>query len=244
MAYFYLIIFVLAYAAAEDQDSRTCYQKDILTLVLKQRETDTRVRELGHSMENDLRDIHGKINGIESELQTKLSAMQRNLSSLQRDNDKFRNEISSLTQKYDQLAAKVNSSGTPPKNGFLATLSSNYTPSVNPSNIVFNSVTTLVGGGYSSGTGIFTSPTSGLYVFSTTIKIQLGHSRSHAWFSIKKNAVTIVRLHLEDIDSNSETTSGSVLLSLQAGDRVFVTCESILGTILGDDYTFFSGFPL
>ncbi|WAR31325.1 hypothetical protein MAR_033867 [Mya arenaria] len=90
--------------------------------------------------------------------------------------------------------------------------------------IVFNNVVTDVGGGYNLGTGVFTAPINGLYVFSTSVMVDLSTSSTLAHIRISKNGNHIEYLYIIDSNSEYETGAGTVILSLQVGDTVKVAC--------------------
>ncbi|WAR31321.1 C1QL4-like protein [Mya arenaria] len=146
-------------------------------------------------------------------------------------------------QRLDVMVKNMTDSLHHPPVAFFATMSSVIASSSSRQTIVFNNVVTDVGGGYNSGTGVFIVPVDGLYVFSTTVMVDLSTSTTHAIFNIKKNGNDVVSLIVQDRDDNYETVSGTVILSLQVGDTVKVTCNDS-GRNIYDRYTFVSGFKL
>ncbi|WAR31312.1 C1QT3-like protein [Mya arenaria] len=113
-----------------------------------------------------------------------------------------------------------------PPVALIATLSSSFTTSTTSQTIVFNNVVTDVGGSYDPGTGVFAAPVEGLYVFSASVMVDLSTSANNAYIRISKNDSNIVTLYVNDIDGNFETGVRTVILSLQVGDTVKMTCDS------------------
>lgn len=123
------------------------------------------------------------------------------------------------------------------------------TPTVNNhlgvgQNIIFDDVITNIGNAYNSHQGIFVAPVSGTYVFSATLLSHLGHN-SHFYFA--KNGSVVSRLYVGGLSSSSstyDTSSQTVILSLNPGDDVSVRNADADENIWGDMYTSFAGFLL
>ncbi|XP_052789929.1 complement C1q-like protein 4 isoform X2 [Mya arenaria] len=195
------------------------------------------------------------------ELLAKLEVLEKRLTNVETEVDNSVMEIKELEKKhdteqeeqkksldvYDQrldaISRNITESVHQPPVAFFATLSSGFTTSTSSQTIVFNNFVTDIGGGYNPGTGVFTAPVDGLYVFSTSFMVDLSTSKTSANFRIKKNGNIITYLIVNDSDGDYETVSGTVILSLQVGDNVMVTCNDIGRSIIGL-YTFLSGFKL
>ncbi|WAR31326.1 C1QL4-like protein, partial [Mya arenaria] len=108
---------------------------------------------------------------------------------------------------------------------FFATLSSSFTTSPSDQTLVFNNVVTDVSAGYNPGTGAFTAPVDGLYVFSASVMVNLSTSATSAHIRIKKNGSQVVYFIVNDSDGDYETVSSTAILSLQVGDTVMMTCN-------------------
>ncbi|XP_061176744.1 caprin-2-like [Saccostrea echinata] len=110
------------------------------------------------------------------------------------------------------------------------------------STLVFPVVINNVGGGYDPGTGIFTAPMAGQYVFYISAQ---GYSSDTLYVSIVHNGGAKVMTMSDGGRGKDFYDSGSnlVTLNLQQGDRVWARCHS------GSNYysegipiTTFSGF--
>ncbi|WAR31311.1 C1QT3-like protein [Mya arenaria] len=129
-----------------------------------------------------------------------------------------------LDQRLDSMSRNCTESMHPSSVAFFATLSSGFTTSSSGQTLVFYNVIKNVGGGYNPGTGEFTAPVDGLYVFSASVMVDLSKSRTAAHISIYKNDSFVVYLYVIDSDGKYETGAGTVILSLQVGDTVKVKC--------------------
>ena len=97
---------------------------------------------------------------------------------------------------------------------------------VNPSKhhtLVFDVVKTNAGNGYSKYTGLFTAPFSGLNVL--TSSLTMDRPRSYASYDIIKNA-DIEGTFFVDADDRYHSSSLTVVVSLNAGDVLFVRTSS------------------
>lgn len=117
---------------------------------------------------------------------------------------------------------------------FQATVSHDFTPP-HHSVIKFDSVKTNIGGSYSSSTGIFTVPRSGLYMFSATIRSY----GTHLHCDLFVNETMKMRVHTDGID----TGTGNAVLTVRKGDRVFIRQIGSPGEkMIGREWSMFSGF--
>ncbi|WAR31332.1 CAPR2-like protein [Mya arenaria] len=150
--------------------------------------------------------------------------------------------LEKFDQRLDAMSKNISESMHPSPAAFFATLSSGFTTSSSAQSLVFNNVVTDVGGGYNPGTGVFTAPVDGLYVFSASVMVQMTTSATFAHIRIKKNDSHVAYLYVNDSDGNYETGMGTVTLSLQVGDTVKLTCNESGRYI--HSYSFISGFRL
>jgi len=90
--------------------------------------------------------------------------------------------------------------------------------------IRFPAVIMNTGGDYNSGTGVFTCRVSGLYWFSATIGKQYGVNIDYVRCWIFLNGSEKIELYTDPRgdDLDGYTSTGSVALQLQTGDRVQV----------------------
>ncbi|XP_062584504.1 uncharacterized protein LOC134246196 [Saccostrea cucullata] len=110
--------------------------------------------------------------------------------------------------------------------------------------IVFNSVITNYGAAYNSRTGIFTSPTDGVYAFTWTHLTQYGHY-CHSYLT-KDGARQNLDAHsnLQGIHSTVYTMATMTgTLHLSKGDQVWIQSQHCEG-FLGSPYNSFSGWKL
>ena len=124
---------------------------------------------------------------------------------------------------------------------FFATRSIRQTHMGSLQNVLFNNVETNKGNGYDPSIGVFLAPETGTYVFSTTIVIS-GHSSSH--FGIFKNTRKVTILWVNGSENGWDSSSQTVILSLNKGDDVTVKHIDIDREIYGDHHCIFSGFLL
>ncbi|KAK3785982.1 hypothetical protein RRG08_015240 [Elysia crispata] len=109
-------------------------------------------------------------------------------------------------------------------------------------NVVFDHVYVNTGGGYNSGTGVFTCPTAGLYMFQINALTKIDHSM---WLKLYHNNNYICSVWGR---TSSEYVPGSntVILDLAQNDRVRIQShsESHLYGAISDIYGTFSGYRI
>ena len=127
----------------------------------------------------------------------------------------------------------------------------NLSPTIattNAQTIVFDHVTTNLGGAYNGTTGVFTAPVAGQYYFSLTFMLN-NPSSDYSYFGkldvIKnRNIVILVRADANPETGHFATASGATIIGLIKGDKVSVEANSAQMIIIGGEYTYFSGFML
>ncbi|WAR31583.1 HIP-like protein [Mya arenaria] len=201
--------------------------------------------DLKTELDNSVKEIHDlgkKHDDLKIELDNSKAAVETFENMTKSDIDGLEKSIEMNDQRLDAMYTNITESKLQASVAFFTRPLSHITTSSGQT-LVFDFVTTDVGGGYSPGTGVFTAPADGLYVFSITVMVQMSSSGSSANFSLKKNDIPVMWLYANDKDSVYETPSGTGLLSLQVGDTVHVTCETS-GRFIHGSFTFFSGFKL
>ncbi|XP_060076713.1 complement C1q-like protein 4 [Ylistrum balloti] len=116
---------------------------------------------------------------------------------------------------------------------FSASLNVPFDSSRHNSPIPFDTVTINEGNGYSSATGVFTTPRDGVYMFYTSVAVN-GDDAVHA--QLQKNGVS------QCACTSTHYGSGScmVIIPLTVGDKVFV--KEVFGTHLRAEHlTTFNG---
>ncbi|KAJ8301315.1 hypothetical protein KUTeg_020302 [Tegillarca granosa] len=86
--------------------------------------------------------------------------------------------------------------------------------------IEYDNVITNLGNAYDPRHGHFTAPVKGLYLFSVTLMSPYGSNPNDINAELVKNGVQTIPLYATSLDSYS--TSATVLLTLNAGDMVWV----------------------
>ena len=107
--------------------------------------------------------------------------------------------------------------------------------------LVFTTVISNIGNGYSSSTGKFTAPVNGTFIFTVQLCVSTDHG---AEFGLVLDGTTVVNFH--DYDHDSSTTSSTTIpLFLKQGQKVWVTPHtySCSGCLTEDSYCWnrFSG---
>ncbi|XP_052788753.1 uncharacterized protein LOC128223515 [Mya arenaria] len=192
-------------------------------------------------VDNSVKEIHDlgkRHNSVETELDYSKAAVETFENMTKSDIGGLEKSIEMTDQRLDALFTNNTESKLQSPVAFFARLSTSFTSSAGQT-LVFDSVTTDVGGGYNPGTGVFTAPADGLYVFSITVMVYMTTSATSAQFILKKNNNTVMWLYASETDSVYETASGTGILSLEVGDTVHVTNRES-GRYIYSEYTFFS----
>lgn len=103
----------------------------------------------------------------------------------------------------------------------------------------FKNVKTNIGDGYHSGTGEFTAPASGLYEFNASF---ITNGAKWLELNLIKNGEFVVRGHAHM--SHGSTGTLNAILLLQKGDLVYLRHHRSDGSIIGYEYSMFSGHQL
>ncbi|KAJ8311024.1 hypothetical protein KUTeg_011425 [Tegillarca granosa] len=94
--------------------------------------------------------------------------------------------------------------------------------------IEYDNVITNLGNAYDPRHGHFTAPVKGLYLFSVTLMSSYGSNPNDLNAELVKNGVQTIPLYATSLDSDS--TSATVLLTLNAGDMVWRPLDSFVET--------------
>ncbi|KAL4226311.1 Complement C1q-like protein 3 [Mactra antiquata] len=105
--------------------------------------------------------------------------------------------------------------------------------------IIYDNVVTNVGNGYNGSLGAFTAPVEGIYVFSSTL-VAHGHQNIHT--SFYRNSNRISSMFASGVESNTDTSSATIVLQLSKGDVVTVRSNDADVSINGYTYSSFTGF--
>ncbi|XP_033746427.1 C1q-related factor-like isoform X2 [Pecten maximus] len=138
---------------------------------------------------------------------------------------------------------KMRLSGTRSQVSFYARLSTSFSNVTEGEGIIFQTIITNDGLGYSGSSGIFTCPVEGMYVFSVTI-VTIQNKLLEC--SLEKNGRMVGRVY-SGVEHFHNSGSMTVILHLNAGDHVNVHVYRSFqetGAILSAIYTTFSGFLL
>lgn len=150
-----------------------------------------------------------------------------------------RNAIQSLTSRVENLSSSSNYNDQRSFYGFSAYESTSSTVPKG-STIVLRHTRLNEGGCYNIGTGHFTAPVDGIYIFHATLCIKPDSKFIFVAFMAEEEVVG--RFASNDKDYNS-CHSGSALARLQKGNRVFLRVTVVSsGPTLFDDYKHMNSF--
>lgn len=126
------------------------------------------------------------------------------------------------------------------KIGFTAT-ASGTTSSWNSGTLIFPAIIRNNGNGYNPGTGVFTAPLAGTYVFYVSVQ---SYYNQDIHVDIVLNGVTQVRTMAQGSSGPYDASSNLVVLILQKEDRVWVKHRAGNGYYNDGPMTTFSGFHI
>ena len=113
--------------------------------------------------------------------------------------------------------------------------------------MVFDFITTNVGGGYHKSHGTFTAPTDGVYVFSLTAMARPGHYE-HLEIVKDGTGIILVYVGMPSTHSYFNSATGIATLTLSTGNEVWVQTVGDswhgTGSLHGGSSTSFSGWLL
>ncbi|XP_062572619.1 uncharacterized protein LOC134234547 [Saccostrea cucullata] len=168
------------------------------------------------------------------------SLLQTNMAtSLQTITKRMDSENVNIRQSLDHLSGVINDNRdhvSPSPIAFLARVTSD-TPSQSGTIVSFQMEDLNLGSGYSSTSGIFQAPVTGVYNFQTTIHIQ--RDRFEGYISL--NGVPQTYLTLTGSD-HEVFGSVSVTLRINSGDRVWLQRTDKSNSVIISRKSLFSGF--
>ncbi|OWF40610.1 C1q-related factor-like [Mizuhopecten yessoensis] len=181
-------------------------------------------------------------------LQEVEASARQHKSHLENEMANVQSELSTLQQKYQDLARQLETSSSKSvrstseaKFAFSASLSNRMSKFNRDEKIIMDNVLTNDGNGYDPLTGVFTCHVPGTYVFHVTIQVEDGHSFGA---EIVKNGQEIAWVLAEPMRSRA-SASTSVIVNLAIGDTVFVRSDGYFdqqSASIDDQFTSFSGF--
>ena len=124
---------------------------------------------------------------------------------------------------------------------FFAARSKHQTHLGNLQSVLFDHVETNIGNGYDPNLGVIRAPVAGTYVFATTV-VTFGHNSTHFGVFINTRRVTIIWVN--GSDNGWDSSSQTVILSLNRGDDVTIKHTGTDKAIWGDNHCIFSGYLL
>ncbi|XP_031440796.1 complement C1q tumor necrosis factor-related protein 3-like [Clupea harengus] len=184
------------------------------------------LRVLVKDMEAKLNDFGTKDGNLKA-LETRLNAMEQQV-------EKLQSEVQRLG-KENQESTKV---------AFSTSLSSSGEVFLDHSspNVVYKHIFINAGNAYDSKTGAFTAPVKGLYYFSFST---FGYNNFPGGTILNKNGRLMVSTYEFSTSSDQSDTGGnSVILQLEAGEKVTMTLHKSHVFDNDNHHTTFSGFLL
>lgn len=130
--------------------------------------------------------------------------------------------------------------------GFYAYMSNaEPSPSVHHT-LIFDEVKTNAGGGYNQFSGMFTAPSSGLYVFTWTIYTG-NHGQTGFYIYVNHEVLGATWGETDGVARDFDSDSGSIVVSLNANDNVYIRSARACSTYVVSDEgarTSFAGWRL
>ncbi|VDI62045.1 Hypothetical predicted protein [Mytilus galloprovincialis] len=128
------------------------------------------------------------------------------------------------------------------KVGFLVSNSKDLQNIGNGAIVVFDTVTTNIGGGYDKSTGVFTARVDGLYYFTWTV---LAYTGKTFYTKLILNDTIIARNHAgAEGMSTYMPSSQSAVLQMSKNDKVSIRISTNGKYMIGDTWSTFSGFKI
>ncbi|CAC5358705.1 C1QL [Mytilus coruscus] len=108
--------------------------------------------------------------------------------------------------------------------------------------VIYDSVTTNLGGGYDKSTGVFSAPVEGLYYFTWTVLAQEDKS---FYTQLNLNNTVVAKNHAgANGISTHMSSSQSAVIQIQKNDGVSIRVHSGGKYMYGDKWSTFSGFKI
>ncbi|CAC5411494.1 C1QL [Mytilus coruscus] len=168
------------------------------------------------------------------ELIVNTSAIQNDVNNVRSNDGRLRVHVTRL----DHLNAKVNAINARERLHVVAFYAYLSTNRVNPSfhqTLIYDVAKTNSGNGYNAATGIFTAPTTGIYVFTWVTRM---YEATYSTELMVNNAV-VGTSFLRVSHDHDVSASGTVVTKISKGDSVFVRVHSTKGgwgDILSEQY--------
>ncbi|CAC5384429.1 C1QL [Mytilus coruscus] len=149
-----------------------------------------------------------------------------------------------LVEDNDEKCDCNHSPSTPSfgKVGFLVSNSGSLQNVGNDAIVVYDTVTTNLGGGYDKSTGVFTAPVEGLYYFSWTVLAFAGKS---FYTQLKLNDIVVAKNHAGATGiATHMPSSQSAVLQMKKNDKASIRVHSGGLYMIGDKWSTFSGYKI
>ncbi|XP_052087391.1 cerebellin-2-like [Mytilus californianus] len=128
------------------------------------------------------------------------------------------------------------------KVGFQVFNSKNLQNISNGAVVVYDTVTTNLGGGYDKSTGVFTAPVVGLYYFTWTVLAYVGKS---FYTQLKLNDVVVAKNHAGAGGISAHMPSSqSAVLQMKKNDKASIRIHRGGVFMIGDKWSTFSGYKI
>ena len=201
------------------------------------KEQNQRIEEQNQRIE----DLVKKNLDLETKIETIITESKETVATLQSSLDVSNHAIGHLTSQVKNLSRSSSDGDQRPFYGFSAYESSSPSQSKG-SAIIFKHTRLNEGGVYNTGTGAFTVPVDGIYVFHATLCIYLNRAIYVAFMADEE----VLGMFASNDKDYSSCHSGSAFARLQKGSQVILKVTAVSsGSVLYDDnhrMNSFSGF--